>query len=110
MSNLTYEQFEEELAKIPYARPKENRAKWQTWQSKRVELSQRVKVYEIAGESYERESYNPDYEVESCHDCGVKRGMFHIPGCDMERCPKCRGQSISCDCDGLEDDEERGKS
>jgi hypothetical protein len=33
-----------------------------------------------------------------CHDCGAKEGRLHHPGCDMERCPKCDGQAISCDC------------
>lgn len=33
-----------------------------------------------------------------CHDCYVKPGQFHHPGCDVERCPKCSGQAIGCDC------------
>lgn len=34
-----------------------------------------------------------------CHDCGAQKGEYHVPGCDVERCPACGGQSISCDCD-----------
>ena len=31
-----------------------------------------------------------------CGDCGVKEGQLHIPGCDMECCASCGGQSIWC--------------
>lgn len=35
-----------------------------------------------------------------CHDCGIvnHHGNVHHYGCDMERCPKCKGQLISCGC------------
>lgn len=33
-----------------------------------------------------------------CHDCGVKAGQFHHPGCDVEECPLCHHQLISCGC------------
>jgi hypothetical protein len=35
-----------------------------------------------------------------CHDCNAAPGGYHHPGCDMERCPACGGQLISCGCLG----------
>lgn len=33
-----------------------------------------------------------------CHDCNIVHGGNHHPGCDVERCPRCDGQLISCGC------------
>lgn len=33
-----------------------------------------------------------------CHDCGAHEGELHQRGCDMELCPFCGWQLISCDC------------
>jgi len=52
---------------------------------------------------------SPDHfgEVgDRCHDCNIVNGGFHHPGCDVERCPKCGGQLITCGC--LDDEEEEG--
>lgn len=42
-----------------------------------------------------------------CHDCAVRVGGFHHPGCDVEECPRCGYQALSCECvaqlDELED-------
>ena len=42
-----------------------------------------------------------------CHDCGIlnSAGNYHHFGCDMERCPKCGGQLISCGCFAKSDTE-----
>ena len=41
-----------------------------------------------------------------CGDCGVQRHGFHHYGCDLEPCPRCRRQLLSCGCgDDPEDDD-----
>ena len=36
--------------------------------------------------------------IPECHDCGAKEGQIHEWGCDMERCPFCGNQVITCLC------------
>ena len=46
----------------------------------------------------------------NCGNCGVEPGQLHVLGCDVERCPYCGGQLISCCCErqgriGVPDDD-----
>lgn len=35
-----------------------------------------------------------------CGDCGIEHGGIHHYGCDVERCPQCGYQLITCRCWG----------
>ena len=37
-----------------------------------------------------------------CGDCAVKEGQIHHMDCDMEQCPVCHGQLLSCGCPLIE--------
>lgn len=37
-------------------------------------------------------------EGRPCGDCECPPGGYHHLGCDIERCPVCNGQLLSCSC------------
>ena len=87
--------------------------------------AQDEKTLRLSGKSYRRIRYGKEYVKERlpkdapadwmqtwqeiikrpCHDCGVIAGEIHLEGCDVEHCPRCRGQRLSCGCFTEEDEE-----
>lgn len=58
-------------------------------------------ITDLEGASYSREKVGDEgwyAEGQRCGDCGALFGHYHHYGCDVEKCPKCRKQLISCDC------------
>lgn len=50
------------------------------------------------GKRMESSDYHFNEPSGRCHDCNIAPGGKHHPGCDVERCPRCGGQMISCGC------------
>jgi hypothetical protein len=46
----------------------------------------------------DEEGYPFRIMTERCGDCSVGKGGVHHHGCDLEQCPVCLGQAITCGC------------
>jgi glutamine amidotransferase-like uncharacterized protein len=55
-----------------------------------------VSKLKIGRKKYTRIRY---YNDEICGDCGVQNSGIHHIGCDLEECPACGIQLISCECE-----------
>ncbi len=77
----------------------------QHWQ-RRMDAAQTESTALVSGALYPRTPYGQDYSemkasemLPQCRDCGVSLGQLHVPTCCVERCPRCKVQRISCQCD-----------
>src|ERR1700680_3120695 len=72
------------------------------WPEK-IKAAQHLLSYSLNGQGVPRIRYDDEHnnwgaELRACHDCRVIKGAFHVPDCDVEECPVCHGQLLSCDC------------
>jgi hypothetical protein len=78
----------------------------------RIREAQAITHYELGDGRYPRIKFgdephmlgNTAYAKSPCHDCAVVKGEFHVPDCDVEECPRCGGQMITCGCELMEPD------
>lgn len=72
------------------------------WPEK-IQAAQFITTVVTDGKECDRIRYGDEEDWGSdrqpCHDCRVIKGQFHVPGCDVERCPVCGGQIIGCECE-----------
>ncbi len=68
-----------------------------------IVAAQTEKTIDLHRREYHRLPYGvePGWEMSAdapCHDCGVRKEQLHVANCDVEACPRCFGQLITCGC------------
>jgi hypothetical protein len=77
----------------------EENSKYKFYISKDGRKAERIRYGDEAtraGDSEHDLSLYTKYEI--CDECNAKKGEYHLEICDLEICPFCFGQLLSCDC------------
>lgn len=70
----------------------------------RIAAAQRVTQLQVGERRLDRIPFGSEgtdwgADARPCPDCRVQQGELHVAGCDIEECPNCHEQLITCDCD-----------
>lgn len=76
------------------------------WWPEAIKAAQRITHYAfddgrtLARIRYGEEDWDTGADKNSCYDCAVVKGQYHVgPDCAVEQCPRCGGGLAECDCD-----------
>lgn len=69
---------------------------------KKIEEAQALTTFTVGDERLPRIKFG-DEQVQwptdqPCDICGVKKGQYHVPGCNHEECPNCGNEVMVCRC------------
>jgi hypothetical protein len=67
---------------------------WLAHWAMRIAKAQWYTARTIDGVAYARVPWDGDGP---CGDCGAEPGDLHVPFCDLEPCPKCGAQALTCE-------------
>src|SRR5690349_7053070 len=100
-THVSYEDGES-LPPIPFTAKPLSREEWfAMWQKAQTELVGDSRFAHLPPDTEEDAEIRYQHYAQRsdrCHDCHVKDGGNHHPGCDDDQCPRCHGQLISCGC------------
>lgn len=68
--------------------------------------NKKLERIKLGAEYHYRSEYENVDDLEICSECCAKLGEYHLVGCDMELCPVCYEQVISCGCIKVNEDDE----